>query len=287
MSAESAHLPAWRGAAYGLVAAALFGASAPVAKALLGTVTPTMLAGLLYLGAAMGLWLVRLARGSSDETPLRRQDAPALALIVLLGGIAGPILMLHGLQRLQGITGSLLLNLEAPFTMLLAVLLFREHLGGRTWLAIACILGGALVLKFEPGQLAAMLGQDGDRSGYHRKVEQLSKKRREVEAQLEAWELAQRGECAAAARANERIADLCDRLRQLDVQLESAHTREASLCSVASLPTVRLAELWRILIRTSRQVARAYLEHLVARLEVHAGVIVVVPKASGAESAPT
>ena len=155
MNGESADSSAWRGAACGLAAAALFGASAPIAKILVGTVAPTLLAGLLYLGAATGLWLVRVARRSSEEAPLRKQDAAKLALIVLLGGMVGPVLMLYGLQRLQGITGSLLLNLEAPFTMLLAVAVFHEHLGRRALLAIACILGGALVLKFEPGELSA------------------------------------------------------------------------------------------------------------------------------------
>ncbi len=144
-----------QGAALGLAAAALFGASAPVAKVLLGEISPILLAGLLYLGAALGLWLHRAFARPTNEARLGRGDAPKLAAVVLAGGIVGPVLMLLGLGRVSALTGSLLLNLEAPFTVLLAVLLFREHLGRHAAVAIALIVVGAAVLKIEPGALAA------------------------------------------------------------------------------------------------------------------------------------
>lgn len=144
-----------RGAALGLTAAALFGLSAPVAKVLLGEIPPVLLAGLLYLGAAMGLWLHRASSSPSKEASLGRRDAPKLAAVVLSGGIVGPVLMLLGLGRVTALTGSLLLNLEAPFTVMLAVVLFREHLGKYAAIAIALIVSGAVVLKLEPGSLGA------------------------------------------------------------------------------------------------------------------------------------
>jgi drug/metabolite transporter (DMT)-like permease len=144
-----------RGAALGLGAAALFGLSAPVAKLLLGIVSPVLLAGLLYLGAAAGLWLHRAFRPTTHEARLVRGDRPRLAGVVILGGLVGPVLMLLGLQRVTALTGSLLLNLEAPLTILLAVAVFREHLGRHVAMASACILAGALVLELEPGGLGA------------------------------------------------------------------------------------------------------------------------------------
>jgi drug/metabolite transporter (DMT)-like permease len=144
-----------RGAALGLAAAALFGVSAPLAKVLLGEVSPVLLAGLLYLGAAMGLGLHRVLSGPSKEASLGPGDVPKLAAVVLSGGILGPVLMLLGLARVTALTGSLLLNLEAPFTVLLAVVLFREHLGRYAATAIALIVSGAVVLKLEPGSLGA------------------------------------------------------------------------------------------------------------------------------------
>jgi len=144
-----------RGAFFGLTAAALFGLSTPFAKLLLGSVSPVLLAGLLYLGAAAGLWLHRVIAPSTNETRLKRGDAPNLAGVVLMGGILGPLLMLFGLDRVTALAGSLLLNLEAPLTVLIAVTLFREHLGRHAAAATALIVGGALILKLEPGALGA------------------------------------------------------------------------------------------------------------------------------------
>ena len=142
-----------RGALLGLLAAASFGLSAPLAKLLLGAMGPTLLAGLLYAGAALALWILRVLRPTSREAGIQRADLPKLATVVLVGGIAAPVLMLMGLSRLSAFTGSLLLNLEAPFTMLIAVLIFREHLGRRAASAAACILAGAALLKLEPGEV--------------------------------------------------------------------------------------------------------------------------------------
>ena len=144
-----------KGALFGLCAAALFGLSAPVAKVLLAEVSPVLLAGLLYLGAATGLWLHRAMRPTSSEARLARADVPKLAGVVLAGGVLAPVLMLFGLERVTGLSGSLLLNLEAPFTVLLAVVLFREHLGWHAALAALFIFAGAGVLKLESGALGA------------------------------------------------------------------------------------------------------------------------------------
>lgn len=140
-----------KGAVLGLLAAALFGVSAPVAKRLLGDVTPQVLAGLLYVGAGLALTVYRRLRPATVEAPLERSDLPRLVGVVLAGGVAGPLLMLLGLQRTSAVTGALLLNLEAPFTIALAVLAFREHLGRYAAGAIVLILTGAAILKVGPG----------------------------------------------------------------------------------------------------------------------------------------
>jgi drug/metabolite transporter (DMT)-like permease len=136
-----------RGVALGLLAAVLFGASAPLAKLLLPASGPIALAALLYLGAGIGLSLLMLVRRSDREARLRRSDAPVLIAIVIAGGVAGPALMLLGLQRLPALTSALLLNLEAPFTMLLAVALFKEHLTRREIAGAVLIVIGAAVVQ--------------------------------------------------------------------------------------------------------------------------------------------
>ncbi len=144
-----------RGALYGLAAAALFGMSAPLAKLLLADVGFLMLAALLYVGAGAGLQLAALLRGGTREAGLRRRDLGPVAAIVVLGGIAGPVLLLYGLRTVSGLAGSLLLNLEAPFTMLIAVLAFREHLARGEAIAAGLIVIGATALGWEGGVLGA------------------------------------------------------------------------------------------------------------------------------------
>jgi drug/metabolite transporter (DMT)-like permease len=96
-------LLAWPGAPLAIASAALFGASTPLAKALLGGgVSPWLLAGLLYLGSGLGLAVLhygrRLVGRASPEAPLARGDWSWMGLVVLSGGIAGPVLLMLGLS---------------------------------------------------------------------------------------------------------------------------------------------------------------------------------------------
>ncbi|MGH7915908.1 MAG: DMT family transporter, partial [Candidatus Binataceae bacterium] len=132
----------------GLAAALLFGLGAPCAKLLLADVGAMALAGLLYLGAGLGLSLLLIARGSDTqvESGLQWRDGPLLAAVVVLGGIGGPVLMMMGLTHLSGVAGSLLLNLETPFTIMLALTLFGEHLSRAEAIGAMLIVGAAALL---------------------------------------------------------------------------------------------------------------------------------------------
>ena len=145
-----------RYAFFALVAAALFGASTPLAKLLLGDLPPIGLAGLLYLGSGLGLLAVRLAthvwrgaNGPAPETPLAVRDYPWLAGAVIAGGVIAPILLLWGLSGVSASGASLLLNFEGVITTLIAAALFREAVGGRVWTAAALMLAAGLVLSWQ------------------------------------------------------------------------------------------------------------------------------------------
>ena len=143
------------GASMAMASAALFGASTPFAKLLLGAVDPWLLAGLLYLGSGIGLALVRLARRplgiGATEAPLRRADAPWLLLVVLAGGVAGPVLLMFGLARTSAADAALLLNLEGLATMAIAWVVFRENVDRRILLGALAILAGAALLSWQGG----------------------------------------------------------------------------------------------------------------------------------------
>ncbi len=135
-----------------LMSAILFGASTPFAKLLLGSVNPWTMAGLLYLGAGVGLAAVHLSRGvlrlPAIEAPLRRSDLLWLALVIASGGIAGPLLLMFGLTRTDAAGASLLLNLEGLATMGIAWVVFHENVDRRLLLGAFCILGGAALLSW-------------------------------------------------------------------------------------------------------------------------------------------
>ena len=145
------------GIAMALVAAILFGASAPFAKLLLANTSPQLLAGLLYLGSGIGLGVVWLRRRRSTEiareTPLTRHDAPWLAGAIVSGGAIGPLLLMIGLSHTPASAGSLLLNLEGVFTALIAWFVFHENFDRRIALGFLAIVAGGVALSWQ-GRLA-------------------------------------------------------------------------------------------------------------------------------------
>jgi drug/metabolite transporter (DMT)-like permease len=147
---------AWPGAPLAILSALLFGASTPLSKLLMGQgVSPWLLAGVLYLGSGLGLALVRLAGRLAGRPPteaqLTRADAPWFALIVLSGGVAGPVLLMFGLTATPASTSALLLNIEGLATMAIAWLAFRENVDRRLLVGAFAILAGALLLSWQGG----------------------------------------------------------------------------------------------------------------------------------------
>lgn len=146
-----------------MMSALLFGVSAPLAKALLGSgIRPWLLASLLYLGSGVGLMLIHGTRKilgyAAAEAPLARSDLPWLAAVILCGGAVAPVLLMAGLATTPASTASLLLNLEGIATLAIAWLVFRENVDRRLLLGAAAILGGAALLSWQGGVSGAGLG---------------------------------------------------------------------------------------------------------------------------------
>lgn len=137
---------------YALCAAALFGASTPLAKHFGMGLSPLLLAGLLYLGSGLGLGVVRLIRDRGwRPSGLKPLEWPWLLGAILFGGILGPVALMYGLIRTAGATASLLLNLESVLTALIAWLVFRENADRRIVLGMIAIVLGGLVLSWSDG----------------------------------------------------------------------------------------------------------------------------------------
>jgi drug/metabolite transporter (DMT)-like permease len=142
-----------------LAAALLFGASTPLAKQLLRDTSPLLLAGLLYLGSGIGLSAGRLLRDRGWRTPaLAGAEWLWLLLAIGFGGVLGPSLLMLGLARTPAASASLLLNLEAVLTALLAWIVFRENTDRRVMLGMALIVAGAAVLSGRGASFASGVG---------------------------------------------------------------------------------------------------------------------------------
>ena len=145
-----------------LASAALFGASTPLAKLLLGDVSPWLLAAILYLGSGLGLaaWLA-VRPGAPRLAPLAPSDWPWLAAAIACGGVIGPVLLMYGLSLTDAGSAALLLNLEAALTAAIAWTAFRENVDRRVFLGLLAIVAGGVLLAWEQapraGSIAAPL----------------------------------------------------------------------------------------------------------------------------------
>ena len=140
------------GTALAILAAALYALNAPFSKELLTHTGPTMMAAFLYLGAGLGLLLYGLAGKALGHNPVRapltRKELPyTLAMIAL--DIAAPIFLMLGLSRTSASNASLLNNFEIVATSLIALLIFKEHISRRLWLAIGLVTLASMILGFE------------------------------------------------------------------------------------------------------------------------------------------
>ena len=137
---------------FAVLAAALYAINAPVSKLLLASISPTMLAALLYLGAGLGMGGVSavrrmLGRGGRDARLTRKELPYTLGMIGL--DIAAPILLMLGLGSTTAENASLLNNFEIVATAVIALAVFGEAVSKRLWLAVALITLSSLILSFQ------------------------------------------------------------------------------------------------------------------------------------------
>lgn len=144
-----------KGVIYALLAAALFGASTPFSKTLVGQIAPVMLAGLLYLGSGLGLliWFTLRAMAAGNKRAssarLTLPDLPWLGGAILSGGIAGPVFLMIGLTLTPASSASLLLNLEGVLTALLAWFVFKENFDRRIFFGMVLIVAAGILLSWD------------------------------------------------------------------------------------------------------------------------------------------
>src|SRR4051812_36051043 len=143
-----------RGVLLAAAAAIAFGVTTPVVAWAGHGQGPFATAALLYFGAALAsaiMWVLARTRG----IPLGRRDLPRVLAVAIAGGAIAPALLAWGLQRAGATVGSLLLNLEAVFTVLLARAVFAEPIGRRVAVAVAAMVAGGAALVLDAAELGA------------------------------------------------------------------------------------------------------------------------------------
>ena len=133
------------GTALAALAALAFGVTTPFIQRFGTGLGPFATASLLYLGAALGASIWPGHKTRSLEAAVRLRHLPRLLVIALFGAALAPALFAWGLQRVPATYGSLLLNAEAIFTVGLAALIHREHIGSRVTLAALLMFAGGVV----------------------------------------------------------------------------------------------------------------------------------------------
>ncbi len=137
---------------FAFLAAALYALNSPLSKLLLDRISPTMMAAFLYLGAGFGLFLFglfgKLTGKQTKELPLTRRELPFTVGMVVLD-IAAPIFLMLGLTMTTAANASLLNNFEIVATSLIALIVFRETVSKRLWLAIGLVTLSSVLLSFE------------------------------------------------------------------------------------------------------------------------------------------
>lgn len=145
-------IPQQKGIFYAVLAAVLYSVSTPFSKLLLNSIPSTLLAGILYLGAGIGMLFILIFRKCKKtarrEDHLTKADFPYTLAMILLD-IAAPVLLMFGLTMTSANSAALLNNFEIAATALIALFMFRESISPRLWLGILFVTVSCVLLSFE------------------------------------------------------------------------------------------------------------------------------------------
>lgn len=136
---------------FAILAAALYAINIPISKLLLNYIEPTMMASYLYLGAGIGigiLFLIARKKSEGINEKITKKDMPNVLGMIILDIIA-PIFLMFGLLDSASSNASLLNNFEIVCTSLIALLVFKEAVSSKMWIAISLITVSSFVLSFE------------------------------------------------------------------------------------------------------------------------------------------
>jgi drug/metabolite transporter (DMT)-like permease len=126
-----------------VIAAALFGSISTIAKPALVAVSPLVLSSLVYLLA--GLTATSLKK-KSRLSEIKTKDWLLVLAMSITGAVIAPLLFFTGLAQSKASDTSVLSNAEIIFTVLLAIVFFREKLKPLGYLSVALVIVGVIII---------------------------------------------------------------------------------------------------------------------------------------------
>ncbi len=139
-------------AVFAILAAALYAINVPISKMLISSISPTMMAAFLYLGAGIGMLIyvftAKALKREYKKEPLTKKELPYTIAMILLD-IAAPILLMAGIAKTTSSNVSLLNNFEIVATSIIALAIFKEVISKKLWLAILLVTVSSIILSFE------------------------------------------------------------------------------------------------------------------------------------------
>lgn len=127
---------------FAVLAAIMFGSVSVLAKPLVSSVDPILLASLVYIISAITL----SPFAQKKKQKLARKDILLILSIAVCGAVIAPSLYFVGLTHASASDAALIANGEVFFSVLLAVIFFKEKLKLVGWIAISLVLTGMVIV---------------------------------------------------------------------------------------------------------------------------------------------
>lgn len=134
---------------FAILAAVLYAINIPISKLLLNYISPTLMAAYLYIGAGLGTGVLFFCTKKKKSVPnLDKKDFPYVVGMVVLDIIA-PIVLMFGLANTTSASAALLNNFEIVATSIIALVIFKEWISFKMWIAIFFIILASFILSFD------------------------------------------------------------------------------------------------------------------------------------------
>lgn len=136
---------------FAILAAALYAINVPLSKMLLQYVEPVFMASFLYFGAGIGIglmFLISRKKETQKNNSISRNELIFVIGMIILD-IVAPICLMFGLRYATSSNASLLNNFEIVATSIIALVIFKEVISKKLWIAISFITFSSIILSFQ------------------------------------------------------------------------------------------------------------------------------------------